>query len=79
MNPNLTVYYIINCPIPPKIAIENRYQIDFGNPVSKFQIQCFLEVGTAEDHCAGCVGQGVSAIGVSAQKMLVSLHAKIMA
>ena len=32
MNPNLIDYYIINCPIPSKIAIENRYQIDFGNP-----------------------------------------------
>ena len=31
MDPNLIVYYVINCPIPSKIAIENRYQINFGN------------------------------------------------
>ena len=32
MNPNLIVYNIFNCHIPSKIAIENRQQIDFGNP-----------------------------------------------
>ena len=32
IDPNIHVidYYIINCPIPSMITIENRYQIDFG-------------------------------------------------
>ena len=49
MNPNLIVYYIINCPIPSKIAIENRYQIDFGNPAKHVMIlllQRISEVST---------------------------------
>ena len=32
MDPNITDYYIIDCAIPSKIAIKNRYQIDFGKP-----------------------------------------------
>ena len=43
MNPDLIDYYIINCPIPSKIAIENRYQIDFGNPVTISKILLLLE------------------------------------
>ena len=39
MNHNLIVYYIINRPIPSKIAIENRYQIDSGNPVCIFGLK----------------------------------------
>ena len=33
MDANIIDYYIINCAIPSKIAIENRYQINFGKPV----------------------------------------------
>ena len=33
MVPNMNDYYIIYCAIPSIIAIENRYQIDFGKPV----------------------------------------------
>ena len=32
MVPNMNDYYIIYCAIPSIIAIENRYQIDFGTP-----------------------------------------------
>ena len=35
MDPNIIDYYIINCAIPSIITIENRYQIDFGKPVTK--------------------------------------------
>ena len=31
MDPNLIDYYIIDCAIPSKIAIESTYQINFGN------------------------------------------------
>ena len=33
MDPDIIDYYIINCAIPWIITIENRYQIDFGNPL----------------------------------------------
>ena len=32
MDVNFIDYYIIDCAIPSIITIENRYQIDFGNP-----------------------------------------------
>ena len=32
MDPNLVDYNLVDCAIPLKIAMENRYQIDFGNP-----------------------------------------------
>ena len=32
MDPNLVDYNLIDCAIHLKIAMENRYQIDFGNP-----------------------------------------------
>ena len=35
IDPNIIDYYIINCAIPSIITIENRYQIDFGKPVTK--------------------------------------------
>ena len=33
MDANIIDYYIINYAIPSKIAIKNRYQINFGKPV----------------------------------------------
>ena len=32
MDPNIIDYYIINCSIPSIITIENRNQINFGEP-----------------------------------------------
>ena len=34
MDPNSIDYYIIDCAIPSISTIENRYQIEFGNPDS---------------------------------------------
>ena len=36
MDPNIIDHYIINRAIPSIITIENRYQIDFGKPVSEY-------------------------------------------
>ena len=35
MDPNIIDYYIINCAIPSIIAIEYRYQINFGKPAAR--------------------------------------------
>ena len=37
-DPNFIDYYIIDCAIPSIITIENRYQIDFGNPVKTYRL-----------------------------------------
>ena len=37
MNPNLILYYIINCPIPSKIAIENSFIHSFINHQKKIK------------------------------------------
>ena len=45
MDPNSIDYYIIDCAIPLIITIENRYQINFGNPDSRyFREQKFMNI-----------------------------------
>ena len=44
MDPNIIDYYIINCAIPSIITIENRYQIDFGEPAcEKHTHTCWIK------------------------------------
>ena len=43
MDPNFIDYYIINYAIPSIITIENRYQIDFGNPDHRTQERNYCE------------------------------------